>query len=376
MPVKIMFVCTVPALSSYGIGIISAAFKSKSLDCYACVFLENSDRRSFDSLLLLYGIPVSKSHQFIVHRLAKNKVIKILSIAKYLNAVAAFAHMHQVKKIHFLTQDVMLQGHLHQFKDFDLYYTVHDLIPHQAKLSLLQRIKHYYFRIRKDRILMARIRNLVTNSISQKVMLEQLYPGKNVFFHHMPSLVTKAIMAGNIKLKELTSIKNYVLFFGRIEPYKGIEQLYQAFTAKEELTGIQLVIAGKGNIYFKRDLQREAHVTFINRYIADEEVNDLFDKAIMLVLPYHSATQSAVTSLAYHYRLPVLASAIEALKDTVKHEETGLLFTPNNADEMGKAILKLISDKAFYQKIRVNLQHEQTGYRIATLISELELLYN
>ena len=370
-----MFVCTVPALSSYGIGVINAAFKSENLDCYACIFLENNDERSFDNLMLLYGIPPSKSHRVTIHKLAKNKFTRILSGGKYFTLAASFALKHHVQKIHFLTQDVMLHGNLHQFKNFELYYTVHDLIAHKSKLNLLQRIKHYYMRIRKDRMLIAKVDNLITNSTSQKTLLEQLYPYKNIFFHPMPSLVTQTIKDGNMSVKELKGIKNYVLFFGRIELYKGVEQLYHVFTSNSELSRIQLVIAGSGNIYFERELNKENHITFINRYIADEEINDLFSNALMLVLPYQSATQSAVTSHAYHYNLPVIASAVEALKDTVWHEETGLLYAANDLEEMEKAILKLMSDPVIYQKIKLNLQNQKMGYSLDTLVGELELIY-
>jgi glycosyltransferase involved in cell wall biosynthesis len=304
---RILYVCTVPALECYSSGLISAAFLSKKINAYACIFLHGNDSRSIQQLMFHYGISEEKLDKIEFTHLSSSKFLRILSGGKYLSRVIDFAKLNQIDKIHFVSQDVMLDGHLSKFKSFEVYYTVHDLHAHEVKLNAFNRWKHYYFRIAKDKRLVQRIGNLVTNSLHQKKQLDYDYPNDNIQYHLMPSLVTPEIIIGNQEMHELKSLDEYILFFGRIELYKGLETLYSLFSTRAELKKYTLVIAGAGSIYFKRDRNNESNIVLINRFIDDAEINDLFIKAKVVVLPYLTSTQSAISSFAYHYKLPVIA---------------------------------------------------------------------
>jgi len=372
---KILLVCTVPALESYNIGIVSAALADKNMDFYAVVFLNGQDKRSNAELMADYAVAIDRRNRIKFYHLHKNKVIRILSGGRYLDLVAEFACRELISKIHFISQDVMLSAHLAKFKNFELYYTVHDFIAHPAKLNLLQRAKHYYFRIRKDKLLIKQINNLVTNSRSQHQALLAHYPAKKISWHRMPGMVTRKILNGNQDIPELKDVKDYVLFFGRIEVYKGVETLYHLFLTRSELRGTNLVIAGKGDVYFKRNPEKEDHIIFLNRFIAEEEVAALFRKAKFLVLPYLSATQSAISSISYHFRKPVIASCVEGLAESVDHERTGLLYSIKEPDQLLAAILRLCSDVSLIENISENLNNGNQLYDVCKLQEELALVY-
>jgi glycosyltransferase involved in cell wall biosynthesis len=269
----------------------------------------------------------------------------------------------------------MLAGLLNNFQQFQVFYTVHDLAPHDVKLNFFRRIKHYYFRIRKDKMLIEQVPNLVTNNLKQLGQLKRLYPEKRIVFHQMPGLVTPGIKAGEKKIGELGSTTDYILFFGRIEFYKGVEHLYNLFINNGQLTDQILVIAGSGNIYFKRYFQREKNVIFINRYIEEQEINDLFSKARFMVLPYLSATQSAVTSLGYHYHLPVVGSDIDGIKDTIIHKKTGLIYDHEVQDALNNSILTLLNDVALRRQIQKNLQNVYYLYDQNELKNQINRIY-
>ena len=373
---KILLVSTVPGLESYSIGVIGAAFRNRSIDCYACIFLPGTDQFTIAESMERYGLAPSKGGKVLFHKLATNKVLRNFRSGVYLRQIVDFARRHQIYKIHFIAQDVMLYGHLDQFKDVELYYTVHDLVPHQVKLSLLQQLKHYYFRIRKDRLLMQHIDQLVTNSNCQKAALQKKYPNKTVFIHAMPGLVTPGIQSGSADVPELKGLSDYVLFFGRIEVYKGLDRLYQDFVNRPELKAIKLVIAGRGQVYFKRDNGREDNIIFLNRYIRDEEIGTLFKHAKMLILPYYRATQSAVSSLSYHYHKPVIASDIEGLRESVIHEKTGLLYNPSLPEALCDAVLRLHSDRGLINGMIKYLAEENLFFDEKKLGDEIAAIYN
>ena len=361
---KVLLACTVPALDVYSIGIVSASLKNEQLDCFACVFLDGNDNRSEKEHLDRFGLSEKEQHKIHFYKLHQNKIARILSGPRYLDLVKDLAALYKVTYVHFITQDVMLYGHLKKFRDFKLYYTVHDLVPHPVKLSPLVRLKHYYFRIRKDALLIKAIPNLVTNSDHQLQRLLDLYPNKQVYHHPMPG-IRPAIERGTSKVPELKEIENYILFFGKIEAYKGVAELYQAFFQSPFLSNYKLVIAGTGFIYFPRS-SNEKDVVFINRFIVDEEVGDLFSKALLLAMPYQSATQSAVTAIAYHYHVPVVGSDIDGLRDTILHEKTGLLYDRSVPEALEAALQRMLSDS--------NLRQTVYDYLTSSMIYNEDLL--
>ncbi|MCQ2052882.1 MAG: glycosyltransferase [archaeon] len=221
--------------------------------------------------------------------------------------------------------------------------TVHDLHPHE--------IKKAWFKELRFRILYAKLndnfvygKNFITNSKEQYEEIKRNFPEKNVFFHFFPSLVTKEILNGHEKVAEIEKDSlPYILFFGRIEEYKGISLLYNAFTKNSKLKKrYKLVIAGSGTLPFSR-VADEENVVLVNRYIKDSEVADLYKNACVVVYPYISATQSGVLSLAFFYKVPVLASDVSFFKDIIFDSGAGVLFKCGSEVDLTEKLLNILS---------------------------------
>lgn len=212
--------------------------------------------------------------------------------------------------------------------------TVHDLHPHEAKKALHKMIRH---KILSKRTLAAinYDKNLATNSKVQLDELKSLYPQKHLFLYDFPSLISPEVEKGHDVPSELKNLKEpYILFFGRIEEYKGIDLLYQAFNEDDEINSkLHLVIAGGGTIPFQRT-DDERNVVFINRYIKDSEVRYLYEHASCVVYPYISATQSGVLSVAYYFGTPVLASDVPFFKGIIEPSEAGVLFKTGDMEDL------------------------------------------
>ena len=93
------------------------------------------------------------------------------------------------------------------------------------------------------------------------------------------------------------NVKEYILFFGTVDKYKGVDLLVDAY-CNLTCKSLKLVIAGRG---FDIETHNE-NIIRINRFIEDEEVAYLFKKAKFIVYPYRSATMSGVLSLAYYFK--------------------------------------------------------------------------
>ena len=83
-----------------------------------------------------------------------------------------------------------------------------------------------------------------------------------------------------------------------------------------------------------------------NRWISNEERNQFFERASIVVLPYVEATQSGVIPVAYAHAKPVIATQTGSLPDLVDHAKTGLLVPPKDEYALANAMIELLSDAA------------------------------
>lgn len=139
--------------------------------------------------------------------------------------------------------------------------------------------------------------------------------------------------------RELQGRKKYLLFFGRIEKYKGISILLDAYQ-KIEKNRPQLVIAGEGIVPEDDKMAMEkSGALLINRYIQDSEMAALFQNCSCVVLPYTEASQSGVLSMAYYFGKPVIVSNLPGLWEFVVHNKTGYIF--RSREELKDALVRM-----------------------------------
>ncbi|MBR1537998.1 MAG: glycosyltransferase [Bacteroidales bacterium] len=144
----------------------------------------------------------------------------------------------------------------------------------------------------------------------------------------------------------LDSQKRTLLFFGLIRDYKGLDLLIDALPLLGEQ--YQLVIAGESYGSFdKYQTQIDAsgckdRIHVFNRYIDDEEVPEFFSAADLCVLPYKSATQSGITAISLHFDLPVAATPVGGLAESIEKPGIGLMTSGISAEAIAEAV------RAFY----------------------------
>jgi len=134
-----------------------------------------------------------------------------------------------------------------------------------------------------------------------------------------------------------------ILFFGRIDRYKGISNLVEIIKIvnQKSIKPIPFVIAGKGYDENLDLLKKFENVEIINRHIESSELKSLFTRASFTILPYHSATQSGVVILSYSYATPVVTFDLGGLKEYVFDNKTGKVIPAGNNELMAKEILEL-----------------------------------
>lgn len=148
--------------------------------------------------------------------------------------------------------------------------------------------------------------------------------------------------------KETIFKENKILFFGRLEKYKGIEYFINAGL---KLKGsFKFVIAGPGKLQrsLLNIIEKNQNVfEFHNKYLKEEEVAYLFQKAKICVLPYIQATQSSIPLLAAFFGVSVVATKTGGFIEDVPRIN-GILVEPKNTESLVKGIFEALNKKPIY----------------------------
>lgn len=257
-----------------------------------------------------------------------------------LQAIHDIVGRKDIKLLFSLTEEIILADSIGKLqRQVPMLYTVHDATFHDYKSgSPVRWLKDRLIIARPQRLMLKRTSHQVTNSREQLELIISRYPGHQVHYAPFPTLVNEAIASGGKRVEELQGVEDgYILFFGTIHFYKGVHLLYDAYLSHPELQSRPLVIAGTREIYFARRPDEQG-VTFINRFIDDSEVRDLFGRAALVVYPYISATQSGVTSIASYFGKPMVLSDLPFFKQTCEGSEGVEFFTSGDRQALASAL--------------------------------------
>ncbi len=190
-------------------------------------------------------------------------------------------------------------------------------------------------------------------------------------FDNYGELVSFEVAKQKLKLDEDT---RYVLFFGFIRDYKGLDLLIQAF-ADERLRKfpVKLLVAGEyySNPEFYTDMIRENNlerwVELRTDFIPDDQVNLYFSASDIVVQPYKSATQSGVTQIAYHFNKPMLVTNVGGLAEIVPDGKIGYVVEPE-VQSIANALVDFYGNNRRVE-FEINVQEEKKRFSWINMVN-------
>ena len=130
----------------------------------------------------------------------------------------------------------------------------------------------------------------------------------------------------------------YILFFGLIRDYKGLDLLLQAYSdSRLRRLNVRLLVAGEfygsSDKYFEleKQLGLEGLVIWKNEFVPADDVRFCFGAADLIAQPYKTATQSGVSQIAYHFEKPMLVTKVGGLAEIVPDGKAGYAVDPEPA---------------------------------------------
>ncbi len=247
---------------------------------------------------------------------------------------------------------------------------VHNMMPHEP--SILDKLFAPYFVKSQDGFValsesvvkdIEKVETKISNlkcEISNRPKVSSPHP----IYDHYGERMVKAEACKALGLPEN---KNYMLFFGLVRAYKGLDLLLDAFgQIKDQLPELQLIIAGE--FYEHEDKYRaqiEANgltdrVILRNEFIPDADLRKYFGAADLIVQPYKSATQSGVTQVAFHFEKPMLVTNVGGLGEIVHDHKMGYACAPG-ADAIAEDLLDYFNNNRQASYIDY-LKKEKTKY--------------
>lgn len=207
-------------------------------------------------------------------------------------------------------------------------FSIHDFEPHEGKMRFVFKIYNYF------------VRNFLATAF---VCFSQVSYCQLVKLR--PTYLTKLIGFSLLEQINMERGKHF-LWFGRIEPYKGLDNLLHILKELDARSFCyRVIIAGNGYDPSIEPLSKNPSVEILNRFIAEDELNTLLENSIATLLPYKSATQSGVILKSFSALVPVICFDVGSLKEYVKDGCSGYLVSPQNY-------------KVFADKIELSIKEE------------------
>ncbi len=165
----------------------------------------------------------------------------------------------------------------------------------------------------------------------------------------------------------LSADGKYVLFFGFIRDYKGLDLLIDAFgDLRLQDMGVRLLVAGEfygdPQPYLNRirSLDISDIVILHNDYIPDNKVNLYFRACDIVAQPYKTATQSGVTQVAFHFECPMLVTNVGGLPEIVPDGKIGYVVNPD-AQDIADALVRYYKENK-EEEFTVGVREEKLKY--------------
>ena len=195
-------------------------------------------------------------------------------------------------------------------------------------------------------------------------------------YDHYGKAISRKEALGLIGLRES---QHYVLFFGFIRDYKGLDLLLDAMADERmERLGVKLIVAGE---FYGDPKPYQEQITRLDigdrvvmhtDFIPDHEVNRYFCAADLVAQPYKTATQSGVTQIAFHFEKPMLVTNVGGLPVIVPEGKVGFVVEPD-AQQIADAIVRYFEEN-WQERLTEGVRQEKQKYLWSNMTEAIDNL--
>lgn len=227
--------------------------------------------------------------------------------------------------------------------------TVHDPFPHTGLDTFIVRLR----------------RKVAFSLIPKLIILNRNQRQQFLDFYSLSeSRVVNSMLSCYTYLRTVTpqsfipfEDKKYILFFGKISQYKGLDYLLPAMEkVHAHCPELHLVVAGGGAFHF--DIERYKQLDYIhieNRFIEQEELVALIRNSYFVVCPYTDATQSGVVMSSFAFNKPAVVTNVGGLGEMVIDDKFGRVIKEKDVEALADVIIQLADNEELINKYSNNI---------------------
>ncbi len=242
------------------------------------------------------------------------------------------------------------------------FSVVHDVILHRDRWRPLYATQRALLPLRGH--------GLIGISSHETTLLREQHPSIPVISSRHGVIYESEI----VNINKIVENRKRFIFFGRLEAYKGLSVLLEAFElTRRHDPDVRLTVCGKG--FVSKEQRARAGLLGVllrNEWVDERAIDALFSEAGVVVLPYLGATQSGVAALAMAKGLPAIATNVGALPEKVLDGISGRIVPPGDAAALSAAMIEIAgSDKIAREFATGSLRRGKTIYKWDTIANEL-----
>lgn len=241
-----------------------------------------------------------------------------------------------------------------------------NVIPHEKRIGDLSLIRYFVNSVDAFIAMSQSVLNDLDKFDTKKPRFFNPHP----LFDNFGEPIFKADAYEKLGLEISTE---YILFFGFIRDYKGLDLLLKAM-ADERVRNLnmKLIIAGEfytdSKPYLELIENRNLHDKIILKtdFIPDDEVRNYFCAADLVTQPYKHATQSGVTQICYHFNRPMLVTNVGGLPEIVPNGKVGYVVEPNELSIADAIVDFYANHREFVMRDNVKLEKVKYSWQAMT----------
>ena len=220
----------------------------------------------------------------------------------------------------------------------------HNILPHEKRIGD-RRLSKYFIKAMDGFLVLS---ESVKKDLESFNFKKPVRISSHPLYDHFGELLKREEA---LRILQLDTDYNYLLFFGFIREYKGLDLALKAL-ASTKLKDLKLKLIVAGEFYSEaksyhdlvNKLSISDRVIFHSDFISDSLVPAYFSAADLIVQPYKDATQSGVTQIAYHFNKPILVTNVGGLPELVPHKKAGYVSSLDT-EEIASYILDFFKEK-------------------------------
>lgn len=221
---------------------------------------------------------------------------------------------------------------------------VHDHVPHSGVKgldALFLNIQLKYFYRRSKKIIVS------CNWIKHDILSKHFIKKENLIDVNYLGLLENHLYP-NDSIKEDID----VLFFGRIEYYKGLDTLIES---AKQLDKYKFYIIGKGDIKETFKIKEiPVNCSHVNYYISDKDLAEYIQRSKLIVLPYRDATGTQTIQSIFYYKKPIIATNVGCFPEYITDQHDGMIIPTESPNALANAIRILLEDENKRKEMGLN----------------------